>query len=313
VAGFLADISNEGVRPGVLDEGGKQRRWMLVALEKKSRLVGNTDMEVAAMSRAIAIRHVDSDGLHLVYLDQGDGPAVVMIPSAGRGAEDFDDLAARVAQAGFRVLRPQPRGIGGSRGMMEGLTLRDLAGDVVQVLNHGGVEPAVILGHAFGNRVARAVASYYPPKVSRILLLAAGGRIAMAPDVARDFRAAFDDSIASEARFAAMARAFFAPGNDAAPWRDGWFAATAAMQEAANRATAIFEWWLAGTAPVHIVQARQDLIAPAANGELLCRDLGTRAKLVSIDQAGHAMLPEQPDAIARLVVGILATAREQTL
>ena len=132
------------------------------------------------MSRASAIRHVDSGGPHLVYLDQGEGPVVVMIPSAGRGAQDFDELVVRVVRAGFRVLRPQPRGIGGSEGVMAGLTLRALAGDIVQVMVNGGVDRAVIVGHAFGNRVARAVASYHPPFVCGVVLLAAGGRIATA-------------------------------------------------------------------------------------------------------------------------------------
>ena len=265
------------------------------------------------MNIPVAARQVDGEGLRLVYLDQGQGPVVVMIPSAGRGARDFADLAGRVAQAGFRVLRPEPRGCGGSRGPMQELTLRELAGDVVKVMDGARVARAVVLGHAFGNRVARALASYYPERVSSVVLLAAGGRIAMTPEVARDFQTVFDDSSAAENRFAAMARAFFAPGNDPSPWRDGWFVETAAMQEAANRATLVSDWWLAGRAPVYIIQARQDLIACAANGELLCRDLGERAVLAYVDQAGHALLPEQPDAVARLVIGFLNTAREQAL
>ena len=48
-------------------------------------------------------------------LVEGAGPAIVMLPSLGRdGYEDFDDVAARLAAAGFTVLRPQPRGIGTS-------------------------------------------------------------------------------------------------------------------------------------------------------------------------------------------------------
>lgn len=43
----------------------------------------------------------------------GTDPALVVLPSYGRdGGQDYDDIAARVADAGWRVLRPQPRGIG---------------------------------------------------------------------------------------------------------------------------------------------------------------------------------------------------------
>ena len=50
------------------------------------------------------------------YVD-GDGPAVVVIPSYGRdGGEDFESFTAAVVAAGYRVLRPQPRGVGRSAG-----------------------------------------------------------------------------------------------------------------------------------------------------------------------------------------------------
>ena len=54
--------------------------------------------------------------MRIEVLSQGDGPPVVLLPSLGRGAEDFDPIAERLADAGYRVLRPQPRGIGRSEG-----------------------------------------------------------------------------------------------------------------------------------------------------------------------------------------------------
>ena len=62
----------------------------------------------------------------LEVLTQGTGPPIVLLPSLGRGAADFDPIAARLADAGFRVLRPQPRGIGRSTGPWQGVTLEDL-------------------------------------------------------------------------------------------------------------------------------------------------------------------------------------------
>src|SRR5262249_55884034 len=82
---------------------------------------------------------------------EGKGPLVVLLPSRGRGAEDYEDLAHRIARAGYRVLRPQPRGIGRSRGPMQGLTLHDLARDVGAVIAYSEAGPAVLVGHAFGN------------------------------------------------------------------------------------------------------------------------------------------------------------------
>ena len=44
------------------------------------------------------------------------GPVVLMLASLGRSARDFDDLAGALAAAGYTVIRPEPRGIGGSTG-----------------------------------------------------------------------------------------------------------------------------------------------------------------------------------------------------
>ena len=45
----------------------------------------------------------------------GSGPTLVILPSYGRDSrDDFDHITGRTVGAGWRVLRPQPRGIAGS-------------------------------------------------------------------------------------------------------------------------------------------------------------------------------------------------------
>lgn len=44
------------------------------------------------------------------------------------------DLAARPAQAGYRVLRLEPRSIGSSSGPMKNITRHDLGNDVAAVI-----------------------------------------------------------------------------------------------------------------------------------------------------------------------------------
>src|SRR5215469_8533881 len=69
-------------------------------------------------------------------ITEGSGPLLVMLPSSSRDSEDFDDVAAMLATAGLRVLRPQPRGMGRSTGPLAGLTLHDYARDVAVVIEH---------------------------------------------------------------------------------------------------------------------------------------------------------------------------------
>lgn len=243
----------------------------------------------------------------LIVLDQGHGPVIVMIPSLGRGAADFDDLASRVAAAGFRVLRPQPRGIGGSTGPMTGITLRDLAADVAHVIASSDAQRAVVLGHDDGNRVARATAAYDPALVSAVILVGAGGKVPPDAEARAALGATFDASLPYDVHLSKVATAFFAPGHDPAVWRDGWYPEAAHMESAAGAATPTSDWWTAGSAPVLVVQGNQDRIAPPANADMLKQDIGARVQVVHIDGAGHALLPEQPDELARIVIGYLRT------
>ena len=113
---------------------------------------------------------------HIETIAEGEGPLVVILSSRGRGAGDYDDLARGIAGAGYRVLRPQPRGIGKSIGPMKGLTLHDFAGDVAAVIEHQRAGPAVIAGHAFGNWVARMTAADHPKLVRGVAILAAAAK-----------------------------------------------------------------------------------------------------------------------------------------
>jgi len=161
---------------------------------------------------------------------EGAGPAVVMLPSSGRdGAEDFDVVAARIVAAGFKVLRPQPRGIMGSRGPMTGVSLHELAGDVVMVIDRLGDGRAVIVGHAFGHFVARMAAVDHPAAV-RGVVLAAAAASSWAPDIAATPYKSGDLSLPDEERLAALRLGFFAPGHDPAPWLKGWWPAAQRME-----------------------------------------------------------------------------------
>jgi len=71
-------------------------------------------------------------------ITEGAGPLVILLPSRGRDSEDYDEVAQGIAEAGFRVLRPQPRGIGRSLGPMKNISLHDLARDVAEVVTRLG-------------------------------------------------------------------------------------------------------------------------------------------------------------------------------
>lgn len=236
----------------------------------------------------------------------GSGRPVLMIPSLSRGAGDFDEVAHTLAERGFMSILPDPRGIAGSAGPAPA-DLFDLASDCAAVLARLCPGPADIVGHAFGNRVARALATLAPERVGRVVLLAGGGQTVIGPAL----RAALLGSVAEGSkpdadRLDDLKTAFFFEGNDPAVWLRGWYPSAAASQLAATEQTDTARWWTAGRAPVLLVQAEGDPIAPAGNAEALAAAIGERLTLVRLRRASHAILPEQPQAVAALIADYLS-------
>ncbi len=248
---------------------------------------------------------IEAGPARLVAVLRGSGPLVVMVPSLGRGAADFDDLAGRLAAAGFRAVAIEPRGVGRSEGPMEGLTLHDYAADLAATIEALQDGPAHVIGHAFGNRVVRCFATDRPDLARSVTLLGAGGRVPPDAEAAAALGRCFEPEISLDDRMAAAAIAFFAPGNDPRLWSDGWYPEVAAAEGAASRATPPTVWWDAGVAPVLVVQGLQDRIAPPGNGRALKEAFDDRVTLVEVADAGHALLPEKPAAVAEAVIAFL--------
>jgi len=199
-------------------------------------------------------------------------------------------------------MRPQPRGIGGSRGPLKDITLRELAEDTAAVIENLKGQPAVVVGHAFGNRVARMLATQRPELVRAVVLLAAGGKAPMDPSIRDSLGKCLDLALPEAERLEHVRRAFFAPGHDPSVWRHGWHGEVAQAQAEATQRTPLDAWWKGGRAPILIVQPADDTVAPPINAKMLREDIGERVMVVEIAKAGHALLPEQPEAVAKAVI-----------
>ena len=257
-----------------------------------------TACQAAEVRRAVATR----DGVRIGYTDRGDGPAILMVASLGRGGSDFDEVADSVAAAGFRVICPDPRGVGNSTGPMAELTLHDLAADLgsrggaVGRGTRGGAGPRLRqhLGPHPRNRSADLVRG--------VVLVAASGRAPLSDSVQRAIANSSDLSLPRAERLRFLAQAYFAPGHDASAWLDGWFPETQAAEYAAFRKTPPAEYVPAGgTMPILDIQAGHDVIIPPQYSMDLKNELGDRVTVVVVADAGHALVPEQPAAVASAI------------
>ena len=254
---------------------------------------------------------VPAGAARIDVIAEGAGPLVVLLPSRGRDSEDYDEVAAGIAAAGYRVLRPQPRGTCASTGPMTGITLHDFARDVATVITHTGGGPAVVAGHAFGNWVARTIAADHPRLVRGVAILAAASKaypgFAGAQRLVEAVKKAGDPALAESERLQHLRSAFFAPGHDPGEWLQGWYPKVNDSQFAAGRATPQQDWWGAGNAPLLDLQAELDPFKPRETMNELKDEFGERVTVAVIPGASHALIPEQPAAVVAAIVDWMHT------
>ena len=235
----------------------------------------------------------------------GKGPAVVLLPSLARDSDDYDAVADGLAGRGLRVLRPQPRGIGNSKGPIVNLTLHDLARDVAEVIRQVGAGRAVVVGHAYGNWVARMTAVDHPGLVRGVVIAAAASK-EYDPALRAEIDKAGDPALPETVRLAALRTAFFAPASDPRSWLSGWHPHLREAQRAAAAAVPQQQWWSGGLAPLLDLQADQDPFRLESTRQEMKNEFGDRVTVAVIKNASHALFPERPREVAAAVAEWIA-------
>ena len=274
------------------------------ALEEKARM--DVELRPDLMARAPIgekkSQQTEAGGT-VVWYELGGGKPIVMFASAGREASDFNELASALAEAGYKAVMVEAPGINGA--IMSGTetpTMFTLAEDAHTAIKAQG-ETVFVLGHAFGNRLARAAATKYPDDVHGVILIASGGQRPIEEKAAKALKDSFDASLPLDQRREQVRYGFFADGNDIPDyWLRGWHAETAQIHGKVAR-THADEWIAGGDGQMLVIAAMQDTIAPLADTiDLLEADFPDRVTAVRIEKAGHALLPEQPELIAMAVI-----------
>lgn len=225
---------------------------------------------------------------------------VVLLPSLGRPATDFADLVLRLESNGYTAHPLEP-----PKSVAAGTNLHDVADAVVTKLREKGVRSFHLVGHAFGNRLARMIAADFPDHIASLTLLAAGGYVPIQANVMESLVACFDATLPIEKHLDHVGRAFFAPGHDPSAWASGWMGEVAIWQTTALEATAKDDWWDAIAPQVLVVQGLADAVAPPENGRHYVRDHADVARLIEIPDAGHALIVEQAELVGQAVVSFL--------
>ncbi|WP_418318804.1 alpha/beta fold hydrolase [Piscinibacter sakaiensis] len=118
---------------------------------------------------------VDAGDLNVAYLESGDrdGPPVILLHGFPYDVQAYQDVAPRLANAGYRVIVPWLRGFGPTR-FADPQTLRSgqqaaLAHDLLALLDALQIEQAIVAGYDWGGRAACIVAALWPQRVKGLV------------------------------------------------------------------------------------------------------------------------------------------------
>ncbi len=241
----------------------------------------------------------------IVYRRAGNGSTICLLPSVGRGCEDFEDLARCLVDRGHQVLLPEPRGVNGSTGALDTVDLLTLANDVVTVVREEA-DTALFAGHAFGSITTRAIGAGSPDVVRGLAMLAAG-----AERVPAELSAVIDKlslpGASKQERLDALRTGFFAVGNDPTTWLKGWNRDFLVAQRQARKRTPREQWWSGGNARILDLIGSEDPFRPPAQHDELSKEFGDRVTVRVIERASHALPYERPEIVAKLLSEFDAT------
>ncbi|MFF4166259.1 alpha/beta fold hydrolase [Streptomyces sp. NPDC001741] len=219
--------------------------------------------------------------------------------------------------AGYRVVTPDLRGYGRSGVTPGKVFLADFADDLAALLDHLGIERAVVGGVSMGGQIAMELQLRHPGRVRALVLSDTSARAET--DEGKAFRNQVADELLAEgmdgyatgaihkmlaaynveampdvaARVLAMMRATDPRG------------AAAALRGRAERPD--YRDTLAGVrVPVWIVVGADDAYTPVADAEAMLR-LVPAASLTVIEKAGHLPGVEQPELFNAALLDFLAT------
>jgi len=247
-------------------------------------------------------------GLNLYYRIDGECPRTFLLfNGAGLTTESWRELTPRLISLG-RVVRFDARGCGQTEAPIATFTMEDMAADALALIDHLKIRQVIVIGHAFGGRIAQIFTRDYTKRVRALILCGTGflypplphGMEAQATDPNTDRGTRIDIFFAQwfgsqfrrkhpERAEAIIREAFGESGT-----RPSGIAPRQSPQ-----ITPAEKYWgkVPPSIPVLLVYGTEDKYGHAANRDDLKRRL-SNSKLVLIEGAGHLAIREEPEQIA---------------
>jgi len=250
---------------------------------------------------------VQVGGQRLFYTVSGrGGPALILIH--GAGGSHLHWPAALRRMPGATVYAVDLPGHGRSEGPGRE-RIEDYVADIIGFMDAVGVPRGVLVGHSMGGAIAQMTALMAPERVAGLVLVGTGARLRVAPVILegllQDARGTLDLITEwawgpeAEPTIVARGRQMMARVHPRVVWGD--FAACDRF-DVRERIGEI-------TAPTLVITGSEDRMTPPKFGQWLAERI-PGARFVLVDGAGHMVMLEKPDEVARAIREWLKTVAQ---
>lgn len=118
-------------------------------------------------------KYGEANGIRFAYLEEGEGPLVILLHGFPDTAHTWDEVRPAVAAAGFRAVSPFTRGYHPTAIPEDGKYDGEALGrDVLALISALGAQRAIVVGHDWGASAAYAAAALGPERVRLLVTVA---------------------------------------------------------------------------------------------------------------------------------------------
>ena len=257
------------------------------------------------------IAEIDGAGIH--YLDEGSGAAVILIHGFGGHTFSFRHTIPALARD-YRVIAVDLMGFGYSeRPANADYSLTAHATRVLRLMDHLGIDRAAAVGHSMGGEVLMRMASMAPDRIARLVLAGSvsGDRLPSLP--VTPLIKPFLPATARLTSHLTRRRSVYDPSHFTPEVREAYLA----PMRVKGSVNGLYQILRDGrndgkidyspiTQPVLVLWAAGEKIVPKVALRKIREHL-PQSEVVTIDNAGHLLLEEQPDVCNAAIRRFLTT------
>jgi 3-oxoadipate enol-lactonase len=244
---------------------------------------------------------------HHVVTGPEDAPALVLSNSLGSTLATWDPQAEALAER-FRLIRYDTRGHGESPVLPGPYEVADIARDLLDLLDHLGIERAHVAGLSLGGMTGMWLGVHAPERLDRLILLCTSAKLGppeMWADRARTVRAEGTQAVADAGVGRWLTDGFRERHPDTAEWLramiaaqpDAGYAEGCGVIERMDQLADLPEI----SALTLVIAGAQDPATPPEHAERIVAAI-PGARLEVLDPAAHLANVEQPEAVTRLIL-----------